>query len=687
MKKLCGKTLAFLLAMALTVSLSVSALAFEFPDAYWPLQKEWIAAVEANDGDKIIDVTQKTYDLLIPSAPDETVYNVLEPMCGLTSWAYEVQGDLDNAVLWQERQLEMDHWFVKNGKPNYQDLVLNGNARMDYLTAARDVTVYALTNFDPSPYKVGPNTGVWYGMATATERDEGSAAIFYLRFQEREDAAYWINYYTNTSSHFRRALQGGVIECAWNYAFDAGSQDVLSADDYIAETLATLGGLNATVLLRLGAEVNNWGNTDADLYIRAFRKIATAARQYPNLQIVYSPDMINNRTVNAEMYYPGDEYVDWVGISAYHRTNYRNNKGELPGAFDMAYRTRGSYGNDAYYGQGFYDYDPLVAMKHVADLANAHNKPMMVSECGFTNNSARYGDATAYAADQINKFYSYLNMVYPQIKAAFYFDQNNMATAEAQDYSITDKPELEKVYHAAISGNRTYLEDPHGVAAGWEPLNETNLHTNLGTVRLATYASFPNVANATVKYYVDGTLAATVTEAPYYYDLNTSQMTVGPHTIQVTAAGGQFARTKTYTLNVPAYAADKSNDKLAVDGKAVDPAIYKVNDANYFRLRDVAMLLNGTPAQFDIVYDEILGVTIQPGKAYTPLGWELLEKAKDHNTARISTDKVAVNGEQKEFNVFKIDEVNYFQIRDLASILGFTVGWDAVNGITITTGK
>ena len=69
MKHIGKRALALLLEMVMLASLSISALAFEFPDAYWPLQKDWIAAVEENDPDKIIEVTQKTYDLLIPSAP------------------------------------------------------------------------------------------------------------------------------------------------------------------------------------------------------------------------------------------------------------------------------------------------------------------------------------------------------------------------------------------------------------------------------------------------------------------------------------------------------------------------------------------------------------------------------------------------------------------------------------------
>ena len=80
-----------------------------------------------------------------------------------------------------------------------------------------------------------------------------------------------------------------------------------------------------------------------------------------------------------------------------------------------------SYGENAYYGQGIYDTDPLVGIQHIVKVAAAHNKPVMISECGFPYYSGSE-DTTAYAVDQLTKFYSYVNMIYPQVKAVFYFD-------------------------------------------------------------------------------------------------------------------------------------------------------------------------------------------------------------------------------------------------------------------------
>ena len=46
-----------------------------------------------------------------------------------------------------------------------------------------------------------------------------------------------------------------------------------------------------------------------------------------------------------------------------------------------------------------------------------------------------------------------------------------------------------------------------------------------------------------------------------------------------------------------------SQQKLTVDGKYVDCERYNIDGANYFKLRDLACLLNGTGSQFSVGYD------------------------------------------------------------------------------------
>ena len=113
-KKTAKPLLSCLLTAALMTGLCLNASAITYPNSYWPLQDQWISASEAKDPDQIISVTQRIYDLLIPYGLDQDVCYNLEPKCGMTSWAYEIKGDLDNAVLWLNRQVELERWLADN---------------------------------------------------------------------------------------------------------------------------------------------------------------------------------------------------------------------------------------------------------------------------------------------------------------------------------------------------------------------------------------------------------------------------------------------------------------------------------------------------------------------------------------------------------------------------------------------
>lgn len=551
MKKQLRRLMSVALAAALSASLCISASAFTYPSSYWPLHDQWAAVSEGTDASAIVSVAQQTYDLLVPLGLSEDVCWNLEPKCARASWVCEVTGDLDGAILWQERQLEFAQWLHDNGY-GYNDALLDGPTRLNYLRAAQNPKIYAQSNNDPSPY--GPTSGTWYGTALGNEQPNESAALMYVNFQDGYSVEYWIDYYMSTSENFRKAANGGVIELAWNFnqTGAAGAQTVLSSDSYINEGVRAMGELNATILLRLGAEMNNWGPFDSNLYIQAFQKVANAASAYPNIQMVFSPNDISNREVTIEQYYPGDEYVDWFGVSTYQNTNYN----DLNGA-PMSYSFSGAAGSNPFYGTGVYDYDPLIVIQPVVEMARAHGKPMIISECGFAHRS-NSGDQTAYAVDQVNRFYSYVNMVYPEVKGVFYFDVN--MSNEQYDYALDDNSAFRAAYDKAIADNGAYLYEGQTSATGWEELSQTQL-TDTGTLRLAAYASFPGTSNITVQYYVDGALAATATQAPYYYDLDTAALGAGDHQIYVTASGGQFSRqSAVYTLNVPGTAVQPEPD-------------------------------------------------------------------------------------------------------------------------------
>lgn len=130
-----------------------------------------------------------------------------------------------------------------------------------------------------------------------------------------------------------------------------------------------------------------------------------------------------------------------------------------------------------------------------------------------------------------------------------------------------------------------------------------------------------------------------------------------------------------------------TNDALWVDGQLRNATVYKIDGSNYFKIRDLAAVLNGTGKQFSVGYDAASkSVTATTGYAYQAVGGELSGAAPSSQTAAVSNDTVIVNGAvAQNVTVYKIDGSNYFKLRDLGNALGFAVDYEAGKGMIINT--
>lgn len=123
-----------------------------------------------------------------------------------------------------------------------------------------------------------------------------------------------------------------------------------------------------------------------------------------------------------------------------------------------------------------------------------------------------------------------------------------------------------------------------------------------------------------------------------------------------------------------------SKQKLSVDGTIVKCEIYNIDGSNYFKLRDMAALLNGTQSQFSVSWDEKLQtVTLRTSKPYTAVGGELEVGNDQSATAKLSETTIRIDGrEVKDLTVYNIGGNNYFKLRDLGEYLYFDVSYNAV---------
>jgi len=138
----------------------------------------------------------------------------------------------------------------------------------------------------------------------------------------------------------------------------------------------------------------------------------------------------------------------------------------------------------------------------------------------------------------------------------------------------------------------------------------------------------------------------------------------------------------------PATAAP-TNDKLTVNSSAADPTVYKIDGNNYFKIRDVAALLNGTEKQFAVGYDNTTkSATATTGQSYTRQDGDLSGAATGGNqSATPSNDAIYVDAQKIDVQVYKIGGSNYFKLRDLGKALDFCVGWSREQGMFIDTNK
>lgn len=150
----------------------------------------------------------------------------------------------------------------------------------------------------------------------------------------------------------------------------------------------------------------------------------------------------------------------------------------------------------------------------------------------------------------------------------------------------------------------------------------------------------------------------------------------------------QFQRIEPSVTPVQTVSVNPTNDKLEVDGTAQTPAAYKINDYNYFKLRDIAALLNGTDKQFSVEYGASTGeVTITSGQPYEVTASDLSAPPAGARQATITTNVIYINGAKMELTVYNIDGYNYFKLRDLASALNFYVSWTAERGMFLESDK
>ncbi len=213
-----------------------------------------------------------------------------------------------------------------------------------------------------------------------------------------------------------QARRGRLIQIAWE---PQGGLAQVQDDAYLNRWARDAARCGTGVFLRFAGEMNGgwtrWGRSPV-AYRRAFRLVhAVVARQAANVALVWAPNAVPASGVDA--YYPGDDAVDWVGLSLYLVRFYDDNL-KRPAWRDAP--------------EGFID--PFYARY-------AARKPLCLVECGITRRSRVEGaDADPFASARIADLFDALRVRYPRLKMACWFDRDNLTGAmparRLNDYSL-----------------------------------------------------------------------------------------------------------------------------------------------------------------------------------------------------------------------------------------------------------
>lgn len=427
--------------------------------------------------------------------------------------------------------------------------------------------IYAVTQTPGSDYpyygaKNEPNGGVYYGRTTQggtlsdgsfglvnySHMTDESAVSFYYSLTDSYDLEYW-------SYLYGPALRDGTraFLLYLNFEEEGAECPRIVSGSYDAKLIETFGYLNTLscpVFVRIGGEMNVWGNQakPAD-FIAAYQHVVNIARsQAPRAAMVFSPNFSSANKVDMDIYYPGDQYVDWVGVSLY---------------YDRWHRS-GDTQRDEFYGVGAYG-DALLNIQQVVNLSRLHHKPVIVTEGGSCN-MYKGTDNSAWAADRMQRAYAFLPMVYPEVKCIISSDYGE--SWSGIDYSFYTNPTVTAAYRQGVASNAAYVRNYQDKGSYYTKLSAYTGKWE-GVMELAAYSWSSDKQTAT--WTVDGQVMATAADYPYSFRLDTAALATGSHTVAVTFSDGA---TKSYTFQTTAPAILASNN-AQVDGWAKD----QVNEA------------------------------------------------------------------------------------------------------------
>lgn len=234
--------------------------------------------------------------------------------------------------------------------------------------------------------------------------------------------------------------KGAIVHIAW----EPRSLKQVYNEVYLKEFFDAAARLDHPVILRFASEMNgDWTGYSGDpaAYIKAFRYVYQASRRAPKVAMLWCPNTVPQDKIKA--YYPGDAYVDWVGVNFYS-VPYLDNDPSRPG-------------------QRIHPTDHLRFVYETFSQA----KPIAIGEWAASHeSSSKGGSMITFAQTKLAQLYSALPTRYPRVKMVNWYDCNNLVQARSErqlnNFSLTDSKQLLATYRQSIV-------DPYFIGSDLKP--------------------------------------------------------------------------------------------------------------------------------------------------------------------------------------------------------------------------
>ncbi len=283
--------------------------------------------------------------------------------------------------------------------------------------------------------------------------------------------------------------------------------DDVQENEWLINFAEELESIDLPIFLRYASEMNgDWLAWDGDpvKYKEKFILVHDVMEKYaPNVIMVWAPyetpmELNGNKI---EDFYPGDEYVDWVGVNFY-----------------VDYYESGETDKKDNFLQ-----NPLSHLDHIYNTYS-DRKPIMIPETAVSHKSIPNDlHVTDWAVENMKKLYSYLPVKYPRMKSITYFnvdqgDELYQVGNVWNDYYMPNKPEVLDTYTTLLEGESVINTMDEVIDFTYKPITEEEVknHNNI-----TFFIKIPDYKINKVEYYVDDVLVKTDIQMPFSlnYDL------------------------------------------------------------------------------------------------------------------------------------------------------------------------